>query len=190
MNGEISQPIERFRSYLLLLARMQMAPVRAVPIEASDIVQQTLLEAHQNQPDFGDDVAGLAAWLRQVLSNNIRDAVRRETRQERDARRVVSLESLSESKARLAACLSHTGETPSHRMVRCEELVQLADCLLQLPLPQREAITLHHLQEWTLAEIAIELGRSEAAVAGLLHRGLRQLRKLMELQDSESDLRP
>jgi DNA-directed RNA polymerase specialized sigma24 family protein len=38
---------------------------------------------------------------------------------------------------------------------------------------------LHHLQRWTLAEVAETLGRSEAGVAGHLHRGLRRLRERM-----------
>ena len=42
---------------------------------------------------------------------------------------------------------------------------------------------LHHLQDWSLAETARHLDRSDAAVAGLVHRGLKRLRELM--QDTE-----
>jgi len=41
-------------------------------------------------------------------------------------------------------------------------------------------VTLHHLQGWTLAELAKHFGRSEAAVAGLLHRGFKRLRELLQ----------
>ncbi len=109
--------------------------------EASDIVQQTLLEAHQNQPTLVTMLRGWQHGCDRSCPTTYGTPCDARTRQKRDARRVVSLESPSESEARLAVCLSRTGETPSHRMVRCEELVQLADCLLQLPLPQREAIT-------------------------------------------------
>ena len=39
---------------------------------------------------------------------------------------------------------------------------------------------LHHLQGLTLSETAVRLGRSEAAVGGLLHRGLKRLHQLLE----------
>jgi RNA polymerase sigma-70 factor (ECF subfamily) len=52
--------------------------------------------------------------------------------------------------------------------------------LTELPEAQREAIMLHHLQGRKLAEVAVVLGRSEAAVAGLLFRGLRTLHGLLD----------
>jgi RNA polymerase sigma-70 factor (ECF subfamily) len=58
-------------------------------------------------------------------------------------------------------------------------LLRLADALRQLPEPQREAIFWHHLQGCSLSETATRLGRTDAAVAGLLHRGLRKLREVM-----------
>jgi DNA-directed RNA polymerase specialized sigma24 family protein len=49
-----------------------------------------------------------------------------------------------------------------------------------LPEAQREAIVLHYWQGCSLAEKeAQQLGRTPAAVAGLLHRGLRTLRGLL-----------
>ncbi len=63
--------------------------------------------------------------------------------------------------------------------------MRLAACLAKLPDGQREAVTLHHLQGWTLAELAAHLKRSEGAVAGLLHRGLKQLKQMLgEIQGS------
>lgn len=82
--------------------------------------------------------------------------------------------------ARLAAVES----SPSQRLSRDEELVSLACGLAQFPEAQREAVVLHHLQGAALAEVATQLQRTEAAVAGLLHRGLKQLRELLEEQGS------
>ena len=55
--------------------------------------------------------------------------------------------------------------------------------LADLNSPQCEAVTLHHLQGLSLAELARRMERSEAAVAGLLRRGLQRLRELMEDQE-------
>ena len=118
--------------------------------------------------------------MRKALANNIRDALRRARRQKRDVARERSLEAeVERSAARLAACLAAPHSSPSQQAVRNEELLRLSDALLSLPDAQREAVVLHHLQGWTLAEVAQQLDRSDAAVAGLLHRGLRKLRELM-----------
>jgi RNA polymerase sigma-70 factor, ECF subfamily len=61
----------------------------------------------------------------------------------------------------------------------------LAACLTRLPDDQREAVMRHHLQGWSLAELAAHLQRSEGAVAGLLHRGLKQLKQMLSESDGE-----
>ena len=64
--------------------------------------------------------------------------------------------------------------------MRQEEILRMAATLATLPEGQRRAIELHHLQGWPLAEIAAELGTTKAAVAGLLHRGLKNLRMQLD----------
>lgn len=146
-----------------------------------------MLEAHAKRQQFEGDEVSLAAWLRAALANNLRDALRRAYRQKRDVRRQQSLEAaIDESSARLAARLAAGESSPSVRAVRNEELLRLSDALMALPEGQREAVMLHHLQGWTLTEVATRLGRSDAAVAGLLHRGLRRLRELLHTSDGET----
>lgn len=172
--------LERFRSYLLLLAGMQLDARRGGRIDASDVVQQTLLEAHAKIGQFQGDDAALAAWLRQGLVNNLRDAWRALRRDKRDIRREQSLDAqLDQSSARLECMVASTQSSPSQQAVRNEDLLRLADALTQLPEPQRQAIVLHHLQGLALTETAQHMERTDAAVAGLLHRGLKALRKLM-----------
>ena len=66
-----------------------------------------------------------------------------------------------------------------HAELSGEELLRLAEALDSLPEAQREALTLHHLRNWTLEDVGRHLGRSPAAVAGLIKRGLKQLRLLL-----------
>ena len=172
--------LERYRSYLLLLARMQLDARPQRRLDPSDIVQQTLLEAHAQRPAFAGDERGLGAWLRRALVNNLRDALRALRRGKRDVAREQSLEAaIDESSARLAHWLAADHTSPSGNAARNEDLLRLADALDELPEPQREAIVLHHLQGWSLADVAQRLDRTEAAVAGLLHRGLKRLRELL-----------
>jgi RNA polymerase sigma-70 factor (ECF subfamily) len=172
--------LEEFRSYLLLLARMQLDPGPRHRIDPSDIVQQTLLEAHAKADQFTGDDSALAAWLRQALVNNVREAWRALRRDKRDIRREQTLEdAVAQSSARLEGILAAPHSSPSQRAVRNEDLRGLADALMQLPDAQREAIVLHHLHDCSLTETARRLGRTDAAVAGLLHRGLKKLREIM-----------
>jgi RNA polymerase sigma-70 factor (ECF subfamily) len=172
---------ERFREYLALLARWQLAPHLRGKVDLSGVVQQTLLEAHQALERLRDQPEDAqAAWLRQALANNLRDEVRKLGTAARDVGRERSLEaSLDQSSARLEAWLAADQSSPSGRAERQEDLLRLAAALATLPEDQRRAVELHHLQGRPLAEVAAELGRSKGAVAQLLFRGLQKLREIM-----------
>jgi RNA polymerase sigma-70 factor, ECF subfamily len=172
----------QFRDYLLMLARMQLGPASRNKVEASDVVQQTLLEAHRKRDQFrGNCEAEMAGWLRQLLAFNLADAARAAGRAKRDVGRERSLEAaLDESSARLGAMLAADQSTPSQAAGRHEDAVLLARALTRLPEHQRQALILRHCQGCSLDEISRELGRTPAAVAGLLKRGLHQLRVLLE----------
>jgi RNA polymerase sigma-70 factor, ECF subfamily len=150
--------------------------------EASDIVQKTMLAAHAEREAFrGQSPAELAAWLKQILRREVIDAFRQRRRLKRDVRREVPLEAeVDGSFSRAQVWLAAAQTSPSQRVSREEELVAMADALAQLPEAQREAVVLHHLQGAGLAEVAAHLQRSEASVAGLLHRGLKQLRQILD----------
>jgi RNA polymerase sigma-70 factor, ECF subfamily len=174
--------LERYRSYLVLLARMEIGRQIQPKLDASDVVQQTLLEAHQKQAQFAGNTPGqLVAWLRRLLACTLADAIRTLHRAKRDVARERSLEaSLDQSAASLHAWLAADQSTPSEQFDRAERELELADALTRLPEAQRAALLLRHCQGLSVAEISTRLGRSPTAVAGLLKRGARQLRELMQ----------
>jgi RNA polymerase sigma-70 factor (ECF subfamily) len=169
---------ERFRSYLRLLAELHLGRCVKASLEPSDIVQQTLLDAHRDRVRFrGRTEAEMAAWLRRLLACNLTDAVRALGRAKRDAGREQSLEALlNSSSARLEAWFAAEQSSPSERAVRNEAIVQLVDALATLPEANRQALVMRHCQGLSLAEISSRLGRTPSAVAGLLKRGLAELR--------------
>ena len=173
-----NQGLEKFRAYLTLLSRVQIDPRLQGKIDLSGVVQQTLLEAHLARQRVADwDEARQAAWLRRLLANNLTDEVRKLRTEARDVQREKALDA---SSARLAAWLTAEQSSPSEQAQRNETALQLADALERLPPDAREALVLQHWHGWTLAQIAEHLDRSHAAVAGLLKRGLRQLRTVLE----------
>ena len=180
-----SRAIERYRAYLQLLARLQLDRRLQAKVDASDIVQQTLVQALRGWSEFrGQTEAEVAAWLRQILTRNLANTLRDLGRQRRDVRRERSLEAaVEQSSARLGSWLAADQTSPSQRAIRGEQAVQLANALASLPEAQREALTLHHLQGWTLDQVAEHLGRSPAAVAGLIKRGLRALREQFQAEE-------
>ena len=85
--------VERFRSYLLLLARTRLRGLPDARLNASDIVQQTLLDAHRQRQQFrGEGPSEMAAWLRRMLACNLADALRALHRDKRDVDRERSLD--------------------------------------------------------------------------------------------------
>lgn len=173
---------DRFAEYLRLLARLQLDPRLRGKLDASDVVQQTLLQAHEHRDQYrGKSEAELVGWLRAILANTLAASVRRYAAEGRDLKRERSLEaSLAESSARLEGWLAAEQSSPSERVMRHEELVHLAGALARLPEDQRQVIELHHLKGWPVAEVAETLERTKPAVMGLLFRGLKKLRELMQ----------
>jgi RNA polymerase sigma-70 factor (ECF subfamily) len=173
--------VEGFREYLLLLARVQLGRQLQGKLDPSDIVQQTLLDAHRQRQQFhGRTAAEMAGWLRRMLACNLADALRAQSRGKRDVARERSLqEALDQSSARLEVWVAAEQSSPSQQAARNEQVLRLADGLAALPEGQREALVLHYWQGMSLAAVAEQMGRSPAAVAGLLQRGLKALRVLL-----------
>ena len=173
-----AEDLERFRGYLYVLAERHADRRLQGKADASDVVQQTLVQALAGLSQFrGRSDAEMAAWLRQILARQLANAARDFGRQKRDAARERSLEAaLDQSASRLELVLAAADSTPSQNAQRNEQFLQLAAALAELPEAQRQAIVLHHLERKSLEEIGGQMDRTAAAVAGLVKRGLRALR--------------
>jgi RNA polymerase sigma-70 factor (ECF subfamily) len=172
---------EPYRAYLLLLARRQVPSAGRARLDPSGVVQQTLLEAHA----AAELVAGLVpdqrlAWLRTALARNLADEYRRVFAGKRDARREERFAvGVEESASGLEAWLAADQSSPSLRADRNEQLLRLAAALAALPDAQREAVERHYFHGEPVAAVAAALGKTPAAVAGLLKRGLKALREAL-----------
>ena len=176
------QPLERFRAYLRLLARVRFPALLQAKIDPSDIVQQTLMNAHRAADQFhGRTLAEQTAWLRRIFANTLANAIRDFTREMRDVGMERSLQaSLNESSARIEAWLAADHTPPVEAVERNEQLLLLADHMAELPEVQREVLLLRYCEGWSLAAIAKHLGRTRPSVASLLRRGLTVLKERLQ----------
>jgi RNA polymerase sigma-70 factor (ECF subfamily) len=182
--------LNQYRDYLRILAAQQIANRYQGKVDPSGIVQETLWEAHREMERGAAVRPGQRLpWLRRILSNNLTDAVRQLQAGKRDVAREISLQQVVEqSSMRLEAWLAC--EMPPNRPIEHEEhVLQLIRALAKLPEAQRESLTLHYWSGLTFAQIASHLGRSREAVAGLIKRGVRQLRLQMSEIESSNDAR-
>lgn len=179
----------RFRHYLWLLAQAQLGKRLRAKCDASDIVQQTMLEAHKDFSQFAGQREGeLMAWLRQILAHNLFNENRRFAAQQRDAAREVSIDQLvagvDQSSMILGRCLVADIDRPSQAAAKREAALHVADLLARLPEDYRTVILLRVFEGMSSEEVAERMERSPGAVRMLQLRALTALKAEMEQEKS------
>jgi len=175
--------LEKHRSYLTLLARVQIGRRLQGKADSADLVQETFLEAHRHFPLFqGRSAAEFVYWLRQILAARLAKLVRRYVGTKgRDVRLEQELErELARSSQAFGRALVASQSTPSQQAVRRENAVLLAQALERLPKDYREVLILRHLEECAFAEVARRMGRTLESVKKLWARALPRLREELE----------
>jgi|HubBroStandDraft_4_1064222.scaffolds.fasta_scaffold170859_2 RNA polymerase sigma-70 factor (ECF subfamily) len=178
----LGQLLEMYRRYLSLLARVQVGQRLQGKVDASDIVQETFLDAHRNFPRFrGTTEAQFVCWLRQILAAKLATMLRHYLgTQGRDVRLEREIENaLDRSSVMLDRGLVAVQSSPSHQAAKREQAVVLADALDQLPEDYREVLVLRHMEGLTFPEVAKRMGRSLDSVDKLWLRALARLRQNM-----------
>jgi len=178
-----------YRNYLRLLARGQIGAVLGRRLEASDLVQDTLLEAYRDFARFqGTSERELVAWLRRILVRNLADQARHFEAQKRGFQEQESLEALLDrSSLAVHKALAEGILSPSALAAKREQAVLLADALEKLPEDYREVLILRHLERLSFEEVAARLGRTNGAVRKIWTRALVKLRLLLKAAGQESD---
>ena len=170
----------RHRDRLRRMVAVRLDPRLAARVDPSDVVQETLAEAHRRLDAY------LAAkplpfypWLRQLAQDRLADLHRRHVRA---ARRAVGREepagpALSDaSVAELAHRLAAPAPGPGEAAHRREQAGRLRAALARLPDTDREVLILRHLEQLSSREIADVLGVSPSVVYTRHLRALRRLR--------------
>ncbi|HUY34013.1 MAG TPA: sigma-70 family RNA polymerase sigma factor [Pirellulales bacterium] len=174
--------LEKYRTYLQLLSRVEIGRRLQTKVDASDVVQETFLEAHRNFGKFrGGSEAEFVAWLRAILAGRIANLVRHYLgTQGRDLRREQGLNiELDQSSQLIDRGLFAIQSTPSQHVAQREQGVILAEALSKLPRDYREVVVLRNFEELAFPEVARRMERSEDSVQKLWVRALASLRQIM-----------
>ena len=170
----LGELLDRHRAYLRVLAKRHVDGKLAVRVDASDLVQKTCLSVCRNFSKFdGTGVDEFIAWLCKIHRQNIQNEIRDHAVVQKRA--VGREERINDEAA--GEMFSASQSSPSQRAMQDERAVELARVLEKLPEDQREAVRLRHLEGWSLAQIAEQMDRTEAATVGLIKRGMQKLRQ-------------
>jgi RNA polymerase sigma-70 factor (ECF subfamily) len=141
--------------------------------DASDLVQETLLDAHQDFDQFrGRTRADLFGWLFRILRTNCLCFVR--ALRERGKRQIAREVPLPEQKNGELS-LPADDSSPSSAVARREGVEAVREAVAQLPPHYREVIQLHHFEGLTFGEVGRRTGYSEEAIRKIWTRALERL---------------
>jgi len=165
------------RNYLRLVARARVQDWLQAKEDASDLVQQTLLEAHRDFERFrGTTPAEWLAWLRQSLEHNAADCVRRyQGTDKRKAGKEVPLVPADSAASLPGVDPADQGQTPSQLLLAKERELLVSEAITRLSPDHQEVIVLRNLQRLPFEEVARRMNRSRPAVQMLWMRAVRAL---------------
>lgn len=178
--------LQALRGYLLLHAEQELPLALRAKMGPSDIVQETAIDAHRDFLQFrGTTPEELYAWLRSILHNNVRDAVRRfEISQKRSTKREESIEVVVDRNG--VSVFRAADSPPEHSAMRREDAARVLLVLERVPADYRTVLRLRYWDGLTFPEIAERIGRTDEAARKLWYRALARLNA--ELHETASGM--
>lgn len=174
--------LRKYFRYLNSLSRGHIDERIRMRVSASDVVQETLLEAHRDFQNFvGTSIEEFTGWLRKILFSNLASAIECHVlAAKRDVRKQHSLDEkindASHPAGHFAGRLQAPASSSSSPLHRDESLRQLTIAIGQLPEAYRQVIQMRHFDGLSFAEIAQRLGRNPGATRMLWVRAVGKLK--------------
>jgi len=191
-NGDpaaMNQLMDRHREAVRRMVQMRMDRAVSRRVDASDIVQDVLLEASQRLTDYiRSPSMPFHLWLRQLAKDRIIDMHRRHRMAKR--RSVDREQNMSgfaadvQSAADLTALLRDAELTPAATALRKEMEERFVLALDQLDENDREIVIMRHFEHLGNSEVAEALGLSAPAAGMRYLRAIRRLRELLGTDDA------
>lgn len=186
--SDVGQLLCLHAQYLRAIANSQLDRRLRRRVSPSDLVQETLLEAHRDFASFrGATTAELIGWLRRILINNLISISEQHLKSEkRDIRREISLQRLAERglSSQVGIDLQAECHSPSAMVRGQEESSELITAMNMLSSDQRQVVVLRHVEGLPFSEIATRMERTSGACRMLWLRAVEQLRHALQERQS------
>ena len=181
-SSAITRLVDCYRDYLLLVANQELDSELNAKLGASDVVQQSMVDLHQNLDQFrGQSRQEFLAWLRQILRNNMRKSQRHFATRKRSSRREVNIQEQSA----VARGLVDDQLTPSSEAIRRERLQAAGHALGTLPADYQTVIELRNFQQLDFETIGQRMQRPSDAARKLWSRAIEALQRAMDQRASD-----
>jgi RNA polymerase sigma-70 factor (ECF subfamily) len=180
-SAAVERLLTTHREPLRRMIGLRLDPALAARVDASDVVQEVLLEAHKRLQDYLRNPAmPFHLWLRHIAKDHVIDAHRRHRQAQRrslDREQPIVPAALSDqSSFELAGQLIDQEITPASAAIRQELQRRLDAAVAELPDDDREVILMRHAEQLSNQDVAAALGLTEAAASMRYLRALRRLR--------------
>jgi RNA polymerase sigma-70 factor (ECF subfamily) len=181
-SSAVATLLTRHEQRLRRMVRLRLDPQLAARLDPSDVVQDTLAEAHRRLPGYAvDRPMPFYPWLRAIAWDKLIEMTRRHINAERRSvrREVGQLDLSGDSQMILADRMMAVSATPSEQALRQEVRNRVRQAIGQLPQRDHEMIVLKHLEELNVPEIAAVLGIDQEAVYSRYRRAVQRLHRLL-----------
>jgi RNA polymerase sigma-70 factor (ECF subfamily) len=177
----LGQALELCRGYLLRVANQGLDEDLRAKGGASDLVQETFLEAQRDFGSFqGSSEQELLAWLRRLLLHNVANFTRRyRGTDKRRLGREIELEGAKAPAGRKGRLATDT-PSPSSEAIAHEQAEKIQQALERLPEDYCRVILLRNQERRSFGEIGGLMGRSAEAARRLWSRAVERLQRELE----------
>ncbi len=191
-DAAVSSLLDRHRDALRRLVDMRMDPALKRRVDASDIVQDVLIEANRRLRDYlGNPSMPFHLWLRHMAKDRIIDAHRRHRVAKRRSldreQPLVAPGGMDHSTMELAQELWDGELTPQAAATRQEAIIRFQQALEELDEADQEIVIMRNFEQLSNQEVAQALGLSEPAASMRYLRAIRKLRPKLGGEDAESE---
>lgn len=186
----LGQLLAGCQRYLLTIATRNLGDDVRAKLGASDVVQETFVQAQQVFDRFqGKTAEELLAWLACILGNRLSHMTRLHQRtQKRDVSREEFLDD-SNDESRPPAKTGVNAHSPSQVAIRTEDALKLQRAMATLPPRQRQVLSLRNWEGRSFEQVALQMNCTYDAARKLWARAVVALHRQLgpDIHESQSD---
>jgi RNA polymerase sigma-70 factor (ECF subfamily) len=191
-DAAVERLLQRHRDALRRIVELRLDPALRRRLDASDIVQDVLIEANRRLPDYLEKPAmPFRLWLRQMAKDRMIDAHRRHrvaARRSLDREQpAVAPAARDQSTLDLLGQLADRELTPAAEATWQELKRRFEAAVAELDDQDREIVMMRHFEQLSNSEVALALDLTPPAASMRYLRAMRRLRSLLDGDESSAD---